>query len=267
VQTTVREPRAEKVAVVNDVRARFRGAEAAILTEYRGLSVADLQVLRRALKAVGSEYRIYKNTLVKRAAKEAGLSVLDSMLEGPTAIAFVSKDISLVAKVLRDFARTNPHLVVKGGLIGASALDAPSTNALAELPSRDVLLAQFAGALAAPLQHFAGLLAALPQKFAYGIAALRDVRRKEAGFSEDVPGEDAAVEVPIEAPRETEETEETVVVEVAGTAAAEPGENGNGQPPSEEPTPAVQEALAEDSGDGKADGSPEATASIEDATS
>lgn len=192
--TTVREPRAKKVAVVDDVRARFASAEGAIFTEYRGLAVSDLQVLRRALREVGSEYRIYKNTLVRRAANEAGLSVLEPILEGPTAIAFVSKDISLVAKVLRDFARTNPRLVVKGGLIGTGVLDDRSTNALAELPSRDVLLARIAGVLAAPMQRFAGLLAALPQRFAYGIAALRDLRREEAGPEDIAPAPDAPVQ-------------------------------------------------------------------------
>src|SRR5206468_5325369 len=93
---------------------------------------------------------------------------------GPTAIAFVDADAASVAKALRDFSRTNPALVVKGGLLGTTVLSARDTSALAELPSREVLLAQIAGAMAAPLQQFAGLLQALPRNLAYGIKALID---------------------------------------------------------------------------------------------
>lgn len=192
-ETTLREPRPEKVAVVEEVRARLGSSSAAILTEYRGLKVADLEALRKALGSAGGEYKVYKNTLVRRAVREQGLEVLDALLEGPTAIAFVRDDVSSVAKVLRDFARTNPALVVKGGLVGTNLLDARSTAALADLPSRDVLLAQVAGMLAAPMQRFAGLLAAVPQKLAYGLQALVDQRRAaEGGTGEDGAGEDAS---------------------------------------------------------------------------
>lgn len=192
-ETTLREPRPEKVAVVSEVRERLEAASATILTEYRGLRVADLEQLRQALAAAGGEYKIYKNTLVRRAAHEEGVEGLDPLLEGPTAIAFVRDDVAAVAKVLRDFARTHPALVVKGGLLGESLLDARATTALADLPSRDVLLAQIAGALAAPMQRFAALLAAVPQKLAYGLQALID-QRKAAG--EELPAADAAAEAP-----------------------------------------------------------------------
>jgi len=173
-------PRAEKVAVVDEVRQRFEGASAALLTEYRGLDVAALADLRRALREAGSEYKVYKNTLVRFAARDAGLD-LDELLTGPTAIAFVGErpdgsagDPVTVAKALRDFGRNNPALVVKGGVMSGSALSADQAKALAEIEPREVLLSRLAGGLAAPMQKFAGLLEALPRNFAYGLKALID---------------------------------------------------------------------------------------------
>jgi large subunit ribosomal protein L10 len=167
-------PRAEKVAVVAEVRERLSSANAALLTEYRGLNVGEIARLRRALREAGGDYKIYKNTLVRFAVRELGLDELEAMLLGPTAIAFVDADAAGVAKALRDFARTNPNLVVKGGVLGTKVLTARDAGALAELPSRDQLLAQLAGAMAAPLQTFAGLIQALPRNFAYGLRALID---------------------------------------------------------------------------------------------
>ncbi|HXY43451.1 MAG TPA: 50S ribosomal protein L10 [Acidimicrobiales bacterium] len=169
-------PRAEKVAVVEEVREHLEQADAAILTEYRGLKVGDLATLRRALRGAGAEYKIYKNTLVRRATADTAHADMARMLEGPTAIAFVEKDVAAAAKILREFAKTHPALVVKGSFVGSGILDASTTNALADLPSREVLLAQIAGALAAPMRQFAGLLKALPQSLAYGLSALIDQR-------------------------------------------------------------------------------------------
>src|SRR3954454_3230638 len=168
-------PRAEKVAVVNEVREKFSAADAAVLTEYRGLNVAAISQLRRQLREAGGDYKVYKNTLVRFAARDLGLEI-EELLTGPTAIAFVEGDAAAVAKALRDYARTNPALVVKGGLLGTKAVSADEVRALAELPSRDVLLSQLAGAMAAPMQQFAGLLQALPRNLAYGLKALIDER-------------------------------------------------------------------------------------------
>lgn len=167
-------PRPEKVAVVDEVREHFGSSDAVILTEYRGLKVKDMAGLRRTLRTSGAEYKIYKNTLVNLAAVEQGLEELGSLLNGPTAIAFVKGDAAAVAKTLRDYSRTNPLLIIKGGVLGDKIIDAKETTALAELPSREVLLAQIAGAMAAPMQQMAGLLQALPRNLAYGLAALRD---------------------------------------------------------------------------------------------
>ncbi|HEX2046652.1 MAG TPA: 50S ribosomal protein L10 [Acidimicrobiales bacterium] len=166
------EPRPEKVAVVDEVRDRLSSSSGALLTEYRGLKVSDLAALRRSVSEAGGEYKIYKNTLVRRAAADLSLTDLDPLLVGPTAIAFVDGDAVAVAKSLRDFARTNPNLTIKGGLLGTTVLSAADAGALADVAPREVILAQLAGALAAPLQKLAGLLQALPRNFAYGLAAL-----------------------------------------------------------------------------------------------
>lgn len=169
-------PRPEKVAVVDEVRSRLEQADAVIVTEYRGLKVKDLAALRRSLAPLGGEYRVFKNTLVRIAAHQDVPDGFAGLLVGPTALTFVRGDAAAVTKALRDFARTNPLMLIKGGLLGRSVLGAEATVALADLPSRDVLLARLAGGLAAPLQNLAGLLAAVPRNFAYGLAALRDQR-------------------------------------------------------------------------------------------
>ena len=168
-------PRPDKVAVVDEVRSRLDEADAVIVTEYRGLKVKDLAVLRRSIATLGAEYRVYKNTLVRLAAN-ASADGFAELVTGPTALTFVQGDAAAVTKALRDFARTNPLLVIKGGLLGNSVLGAQATAALADLPSREILLARLAGALAAPMQSMAGLLAAIPRNFAYGLVALRDER-------------------------------------------------------------------------------------------
>src|SRR3954452_15522094 len=205
-------PRPEKVAVVDEVRGRFDAASAAILTEYRGLKVKDLADLRRSLTSAGGEYRIYKNTLVRFAARDLGLDELVGLLEGPTAIAFVAGDAASVAKALRDYARTNPNLVVKGGVLGNKVVDAAAAAALADLPSREVLLARIAGGLAAPMQQFAGLLQALPSNLAYGLKALI-----VKGGARDAPAE--APRAAAEAPAPADEA--PAAVEEAPAAAAD----------------------------------------------
>lgn len=171
-------PRQEKVAVVTEVRAKLESSNAAFITEYRGLSVGALATLRRSLRESGAEYKVYKNTLARFAARDAGLEGLEALLVGPTGITFANGDIAASAKALRDAARANPLLIIKGGALGQNVLSAKDVEALAELPSREVLLAQFAGALQAPLVKTAGLLQALPRNMAYGLKALID--QKEA---------------------------------------------------------------------------------------
>ncbi len=116
--------RPEKVAVVEEIREKLVGSDAAVLTEYRGLKVGELAELRGALRPAGAEFKIFKNTLARRAAEDAGLNDLVPMLLGPTAIAFVTGDAVTAAKALRDFARAHEALIVKGGLLGDRTLDA-----------------------------------------------------------------------------------------------------------------------------------------------
>jgi large subunit ribosomal protein L10 len=185
-------PRPEKVAVVDEVRSRLSSSSAALLTEYRGLKVSELARLRGVVREAGGEYKIYKNTLVRLAVQDLGLAELDELLTGPTAIAFVDGDAVVVARSLRDFARANPNLTIKGGLLGRSVLNAADAGALADVAPRDVLLAQLAGALAAPLQQMAGLLAALPRNFAYGLQALIDRGGGAPAAQADTAGAPAA---------------------------------------------------------------------------
>jgi large subunit ribosomal protein L10 len=175
---TTENPRAEKVAVVDEVATKLQAADAVIITEYRGLKVGQLAGLRRQLRDVGGEYKVYKNTLARLGAAKAGVEGIDELLLGPSGVTFVSGDVAGVAKALRDAAKANPLLIVKGGSMGGKVLSGKDVEALAELPSREVLLAQFAGALQAPLVKTAGLLQALPRNFAYGLKALID--QKEA---------------------------------------------------------------------------------------
>ena len=205
-------PRPEKVAVVDEVREKLAGADAALLTEYRGLTVKQLAELRRQLRPAGAEYKIYKNTLVRFAAREVVDDQLDPLLTGPTAITFVRGDAAAVAKLLRDYARGHQALVVKGGLLGEKVVTAKDIEALADLPPRDVLLAQIAGAFQAPMVKLAGLLQALPRNFAYGLAALIDQRG----------GPEALAEPATEAPADTPAPADETAADAASAPADEP---------------------------------------------
>ena len=204
-------PRPEKVAVVAEVRERLSNSDAALLTEYRGITVSELAILRSSLRDAGGEYKVYKNTLVRFAARELGLD-LEEHLTGPTAIAFVptggNGDPVAVAKALREFAKGNPNLVIKGGVLGEKLLSAADAKALAEVAPREELLARFAGLLAAPLQQFAGLLQAVPRSFAYGLAALIE-QQGGVVVAPVAPAEPEAVEEPTAAADEApaDETE------------------------------------------------------------
>lgn len=212
--------RPEKVAVVDEIRAKLDESDAAILTEYRGLSVAELASLRGALRPAATEYKIFKNTLARRAADEAGLAELGPFLEGPTAIAFVRGDAVGAAKALREFAKTAPTLVVKGGLLGRRLLTAADVEALADIEPREVLLARLAGGFQAPLTKAAGLFQAFTRNFAYGLKAYVDQRAAEAPTGEasapaeaPAPVEEAPAAGPAEAPAEESPAEEAPAAE------------------------------------------------------
>jgi large subunit ribosomal protein L10 len=212
-----------KTAVIDDIKARFESADAAVLTEYRGLTVTDIATLRAALRPAATDYKIFKNTLAKRAAHDAGLDDLVSSFEGPIAIAFVRReggDPVTAAKALRDFARTNPNLVLKGGILGARVLTGAEITSLADIPPREQLLAQIAGLLQAPLVNVASLLNAALSQVAYGAQALID---KKIAEGESLPTETADAEPEPEAEPEpvAADTEEPAAADIEEPAVAE----------------------------------------------
>lgn len=169
----------EKVAAVAEITDQFRKSTAAVLTEYRGLTTAQMTTLRRSL---GSEttYAVVKNTLTKRAASDVGFADLEPLLVGPTAIAFVEGDPVAAAKGLRDFSKGNPALVIKGGVLDGKTLTVDEINKIADLESREVLLAKLAGGMKANLSKAAGLFQAPLSQVARLAAALQDKQEKDS---------------------------------------------------------------------------------------
>lgn len=169
-----------KVTTVAEIAEKFRQSSAAVVTEYRGLTMTQLTQLRRALGG-DTEYAVAKNTLVKRAATDAGIEGLDELLVGPTAIAFISGEVVDAAKALRDFAKAHAQLVIKGGLVDGKAVGAADVATLADLESREVLLAKMAGAMKGSLTKAAVLFSQLPSQTARLAQALADKRAAEEG--------------------------------------------------------------------------------------
>jgi large subunit ribosomal protein L10 len=196
--------RPDKAAAVAELTTAFRDSSAAVLTEYRGLTVAELKELRRSL-AGNATYNVVKNTLSKIAAREAGLEVLEPLLEGPSAIAFVTGDPVTVAKSLRAFTREHPLLVLKGGVLDGAPLTADEIKKLADLESREVLLAKLAGGFVAPATQLASVLMAPVRQLAQVLGALAAKAAADPnwgggdGASATVPtpaAEDPAAEAP-----------------------------------------------------------------------
>jgi large subunit ribosomal protein L10 len=196
--------RPDKAADVAELTENFRSSNGAVLTEYRGLTVAQLRELRTAL-GDDVNYAVVKNTLTKIAAKDAGVESFDSLLQGPSAIAFIKGDPVVAAKGLRDFAKANPLLVIKGGVLEGKALGSDEINKLADLESREVLLAKLAGAMKAAPQQAVSLFAAPLSQAARLFAALQDKLPAEAApVADEAPAVQDTVEAPAEA--STEET-------------------------------------------------------------
>ena len=170
--------RPDKVDAVEEMRDKFRNSNGAVITAYTGLTVAQLQQLRRSL-GENANYRVAKNTLTKIAANEAGIDTLDDLFSGPTAVAFVTGDPVESAKGLRDFAKDNPSLVIKGGVLDGKVLSADEIKKLADLESREVLLAKLAGAMKGNLTKAAGLFQAPLSQVARLAAALQEKREKD----------------------------------------------------------------------------------------
>jgi large subunit ribosomal protein L10 len=212
-------PKPEKVAVIDEVRERLVESSASVVAEYRGLTVAEMAELRKTLRAAGGDFKIFKNTLVRRAIAGTDYEPLNDLLVGPTGLAFVQGDVSAVAKALKDFAAANPALIVKGGVLDGAAIDTSVLKALADLPSREVLLARLAGLIASPMQSLAGLMKAVPQSFAYGLKALIESMPAEEALTAEVETAIEAEAPVAEAPAEEAPTAEAPAEE-APTAEA-----------------------------------------------
>ena len=224
------EPKAEKVAIVAEVREKFQSSEAVVLTEYRGLNVTDLAVLRNAMRDAGGEYKVYKNSLVRFAAKELDLEI-EELLVGPTAIAFTGTrpdgkdgDPVSVAKALANFSKDNENLVIKGGMLDGKLLTTDEIVALSKIAPREELLAKLAGGMAAPMQQMAGLLKAVPQKFAYALSALIEAG---GGAPDDSSSEEEAEVEVSEEEAEVEVSEEEAEVEVSEEEAEQTNEQSS----------------------------------------
>jgi large subunit ribosomal protein L10 len=210
-------PTQAKNAAIDAISQRFQDSSAAVLTEYRGLTVAQLTQLRRSLGA-GSSYAVVKNTLTKRAADSVGHSDLAPLLTGPTAIAFIEGDPVEAAKAIRDFSRANPLLVIKGGVVEGRTVDAAEVTRLADVESREVLLAKLAGAMKGNLTKAAGLFQAPLSQVARLAAALQEKKESEGG-SATAAAEDTAAPAADAAAADTTDTPDTTDA-AADTAAS-----------------------------------------------
>jgi len=241
--------RPEKVATVEEIRGKLEAAQAAVLTEYRGLKVSELAELRASLRAAEAEYKVYKNTLARRAAEEAGLADLVSLLEGPTAITFVKGDAVTVAKALRDYSKGNPNLVVKGGILGTRVIAPGDVVALADIQPREVLLARIAGGFQAPMVKAAGLFQAFTRNMAYGIKALIDKRVADGeapppAESETPPAEAVAPAESEALPAEAAAPAESEALPAEAAAPAEPEAPAAEAPAAEAESPTEPEQEA-----------------------
>ena len=201
--------KADKATAVAEITEQFRASTATVVTEYRGLTVANMAELRRSL-GDSTSYAVAKNTLVKRAASEAGIEGLDELFAGPTAIAFITGEPVAPAKALKKFAKDNKALVIKGGYMDGRALTVAEVERIADLESREVLLAKLAGAMKANLSKAAALFNAPASQVARLAAALQE---KRAAEGETLPATEAAAETAdapaeeaVEAPEATEAT-------------------------------------------------------------
>ena len=236
--------RAEKQAAVAEIVDSFNDSAGAVLTEYRGLTVKQLQELRRSLGA-NANYAVVKNTLAKLAAKDAGIDGFDDLLTGPTAIAFIKGDVVEAAKGLRDFAKANPTLVIKGGVLDGKPLDAKEVAKLADLESREVLLGKLAGAMLASLSQAVYLLNAPIAQAARLAGALQAKAEQDPSILAGGAGSPVAAE---EAPADTAEAPADEVTEAPADETTDAPADDTVDAAAEE-APAAEATAASDESD------------------
>ena len=200
-------PNATKIERVAELKEQIEGANALLLTEYRGLTVEEITDLRRNLREVDASLAVIKNTLMQRAANDAGIAELDELLSGPSAVAFVNGDVVAVAKKLKDASKQYPSLVIKGGYMDGAPLDAAGAASLADLESREVMLSKIAGMLKSEMSRAAAMFVATQSKFLGLLEAYKEKLPAEAAA--EAPAEAAAPEAPTDdaAPAEADTKE------------------------------------------------------------
>ncbi|HVF52434.1 MAG TPA: 50S ribosomal protein L10 [Actinomycetota bacterium] len=270
--------RPEKVAAVKEITERFGGSDAALLTEYRGLTVAEIADVRNSLRAADADYKVLKNTLARIAVREVGLEELVDMLEGPTAIAFVRGDAAAAAKALDEAAKRFPVLVIKGGVLKGKVIDADQARRLAKLESREVLLSKMAMLFNQPAQQAVNVFAALLRDLGSMLAQVVEQKQSEAPApaaeeppapAEDAPAEEAPAApdaTPQAAPEEAPEAAEppAEVPEAVDQAAAAP-EADSGETAEVEASNAEAPATTEETTDEAASEETPSTATDEEA--
>jgi large subunit ribosomal protein L10 len=238
-------PNATKIERVAELKEQIESANALLLTEYRGLTVEEITELRRSLRDVDASLAVIKNTLMQRAANDAGIAELDELLVGPSAIAFVNGDVVAVAKKLKDASKQFPALVIKGGYMDGAPLDAAGASSLADLESREVMLSKIAGMLKSEMSRAAATFIATQSKFLSLLEAYKEKLPAEAAA--EAPAEEAATEAPAEeaAPADAEASAEPETAEPETADAEAPAEPEASDASTEEAPADANEAQSE----------------------
>jgi len=226
-------PNATKIERVAELKEQIESANALLLTEYRGLTVEEITELRRSLRDVDASLAVIKNTLMQRAANDAGIAELDDLLVGPSAIAFVNGDVVAVAKKLKDASKQFPALVIKGGYMDGAPLDAAGASALADLESREVMLSKIAGMLKSEMSRAAATFIATQSKFLSLLEAYKEKLPAEA--TAEAPAEEAATEAPTEeaAPADAEASAEPEAADAEAPAEPEASDESTDEAPAD----------------------------------
>ena len=226
-------PNATKIERVAELKEQIEGANALLLTEYRGLTVEEITELRRSLRDVDASLAVIKNTLMQRAANDAGIAELVELLVGPSAIAFVNGDVVAVAKKLKDASKQFPALVIKGGYMDGAPLDAAGASSLADLESREVMLSKIAGMLKSEMSRAAATFIATQSKFLSLLEAYKEKLPAEAAT--EAPAEEAATEAPAEeaAPADAEASAEPEASDESTEEAPADANEAQSEPQSE----------------------------------
>ena len=225
---------ANKETTVAELTDLFRSSNAVVLTEYRGLTVEEITELRRSLRDVDASLSVIKNTLMQRAANDAGIAELDELLVGPSAIAFVNGDVVAVAKKLKDASKQFPALVIKGGYMDGAPLDAAGASSLADLESREVMLSKIAGMLKSEMSRAAATFIATQSKFLSLLEAYKEKLPAEEAPAAEAPAAEAPAQEAAPADAEASaEPEESAAAEAEASAESEASDESTEEAPAD----------------------------------